>query len=77
MRVVVDLSHGNYPFSDEIINITEAASRVADENEGQLRFDDFVSIVEQQDNASEVPFEGPDPKVRVCGTPHTACSSAR
>ena len=48
---------------DEIINITEAASRVADENEGQLRFDDFVSIVEQQDNASEVPFEGPDPKV--------------
>ncbi len=49
--------------ADDIINITEAASRVADESEGQLRFDEFASILEQMDNASEVPFEGPDPKV--------------
>ena len=49
--------------TDDIINITEAASRVADDNEGQLRFDEFMSILEQIDNASEVPFEGPDPKV--------------
>lgn len=36
---------------------------MADENEGQLTFDDFTSILEQGEKSSDSPFEGPDPKI--------------
>jgi hypothetical protein len=32
---------------DEIISITEAAVRVADQNEGQIKFEEFSHILEQ------------------------------
>ena len=49
--------------TDEIVAITEAASRVADESEGRLKFEEFYTILEQMDSAENIPFEGPDPKV--------------
>mmetsp|Transcript_27426 Transcript_27426/g.26227 ORF Transcript_27426/g.26227 Transcript_27426/m.26227 type:complete len:394 (-) Transcript_27426:29-1210(-) len=49
--------------TDEIISITEAAVRVADQNEGQIKFEEFSHILEQLDSAVDIPFEGPDPKV--------------
>lgn len=51
--------------NDEIINITEAASKIAQENEGRISFEDFTTLIENAENASEsmAPFEGPDPKV--------------
>lgn len=48
---------------DEVVNITEAASRIADENEGQITFDDFIRTLENLESQEEIPFEGPDPKV--------------
>lgn len=48
---------------EETIKITEEASRIADENEGQIRFNDFVSVLEKLETTSQVPLEGPDPKV--------------
>jgi hypothetical protein len=41
----------------------EAVSHLANENEGQLKFDEFSSILEQLDSSADIPFEGPDPKV--------------
>jgi len=48
---------------DEVVNITEAASKIADENEGQITFDDFIRTLENLESIEEIPFEGPDPKV--------------
>lgn len=50
---------------DDIVNITEAATKIAQESNGKISFDDFASLLAQADNASEAmaPFEGPDPKV--------------
>ena len=39
----------------------EDASKYADNNEGQLKFNEFASVVERNDAGTEVPFEGPDP----------------
>lgn len=47
----------------EITRITEAASKVADENDGKLRFKEILSILEKQEISVHVPFEGSDPKV--------------
>lgn len=52
----------NY-FADEIVDITEAAAKVANDSDGQVNFDTFSAILEQSENVSETPFEGPDPKV--------------
>lgn len=41
----------------------EEAARIGSRSEGLLGFEDFASIVEKYDNASEAPIEGPDPKV--------------
>lgn len=50
---------------DEIVNITKASAKVADDTGGRLTFEDFIAVLEQSDNASEsaLPYEGPDPKV--------------
>lgn len=48
---------------DEVVNITEAASKIADENEGQITFDDFIRTLENLESIEDIPFEGPDPKV--------------
>ena len=48
---------------DEIITITEAGARATDETEGQVDFSRFVQILEETEPPSEMPFEGPDPKV--------------
>ena len=48
---------------DEVVNITSAATKVAEENDGQIKFDDFLAVLEQLDNTAVAPFEGPDPKV--------------
>lgn len=51
--------------ADEIVNITEAASKIADEQEGQLTLDDIVYVLATTDKAyaDELPQEGADPKV--------------
>ena len=43
----------------------ESASKLADENEGQLDFAAFSHVIEQHEatNKADIPFEGPDPKV--------------
>lgn len=49
---------------DEIMKLTENASRVADENEGQLHFENVAFILAQYERANaEMPMEGSDPKV--------------
>jgi len=48
---------------DDILKLTENASKVADENEGQLYFENVAYIISQYEKASEVPMEGSDPKV--------------
>lgn len=49
---------------EDVINITEASSKIADENEGQIYFSDFVTILEQAEPGNQqMNFEGPDPKV--------------
>jgi len=48
--------------AEEIVAITEAASKVSDDD-GQIGFEEFVSILEQNDSNNDAPFEGPDPKV--------------
>lgn len=48
---------------DEVITITEAGARVTDESEGQLTFAGFIQILEEAEPVTEMPFEGPDPKV--------------
>ncbi len=45
------------------MNIMESASRIADDNEGCLRFNDIVAILQQFDKSTDMPFEGSDPKV--------------
>jgi hypothetical protein len=47
----------------DVLNITEACSKVGYENEGQLDFDQFASILEAAEDVPQVPTEGPDPKV--------------
>lgn len=48
---------------EEIISITEYASKLADDSDGSINFADFVSILEQNDVNNDAPLEGPDPKV--------------
>jgi len=50
---------------DDIVRITDPASRIADENEGQLRFEDILNILQLNKSVSggDLPFEGADPKV--------------
>lgn len=48
---------------EEIISITESASKVADEIDGHITFEDFVAVLEQNESNSDAPLEGPDPKV--------------
>jgi hypothetical protein len=46
-----------------MVQIIEAASKAADEAEGQLRFQEFAAILERFDGNEETPHDGPDPKV--------------
>lgn len=48
---------------DDIVKITEAASRTADENEGMLRFEDVLYHLEAHEKSTAPTFEGADPKV--------------
>lgn len=48
--------------AEEIVAITESASKASDDD-GQVDFELFVSILEQNDANNDAPFEGPDPKV--------------
>jgi hypothetical protein len=48
---------------DEVITITELGARVTDESEGQLTFAGFIQVLEESEPVTEMPFEGPDPKV--------------
>ena len=48
---------------DDILKLTENASKVADEYEGQLYFENVAYIISQYEKSTEVPMEGSDPKV--------------
>lgn len=48
---------------EDIVAIVEAASRISDENEGILKFDEFITVLEELETTEEFAFEGPDPKV--------------
>lgn len=48
---------------EEIVDITEAATKVAQADDNQLNFESFSAILEQSETSNEAPFEGPDPKV--------------
>ena len=48
---------------DEIISITEAAAKQVDEMGGMVDFERFVIVLEDAEAPSDMPFEGPDPKV--------------
>lgn len=43
--------------------MTESASKVADENQGMLQFDDVLYVLQQSEKSYDLPFEGADPKV--------------
>lgn len=47
---------------DEIVNVTEVSSKMAEANEGRLTFQDIISVLEKLETSSQTPFEGPDPK---------------
>lgn len=47
----------------EVVAVTEAASKVADEQEGLISFEDFIRILEDTDQTEESTLEGPDKKV--------------
>ena len=50
---------------DEVLKITESASKIAfeDEREGLLSFEDFAALLEEFEDAPRAPAEGPDQKV--------------
>jgi hypothetical protein len=53
-----------FRYVDEIVIITaEAASRLTDENEGQISFEEFYTLLEEIDSVDATPVEGQDPKV--------------
>lgn len=53
-----------FTIADEIVTITaEAASRVSEDREDHLSFQEFYTILEQADSVVASPLEGPDPKV--------------
>jgi hypothetical protein len=43
--------------------MTEAASKVADENEGMITVEDVLYVLQQTEKSYDLPFEGSDPKV--------------
>jgi hypothetical protein len=45
------------------VKLTEAASRAADENEGQLTFFDCFQTIEKHERSNEKQIDGSDPKV--------------
>ena len=49
--------------TEEVMKLTETASKVADENEGQLLFEHVAFIISQHERAADIPMEGSDPKV--------------
>ena len=50
--------------ADEIVAISsEALSRAANANEGQLSFEDIYSVMEEMSSTEVLQFEGLDPKV--------------
>jgi hypothetical protein len=49
---------------EDIITSIEHASRIADDNNGRISFDDVINVLNLSDNSKHVPDgEGPDPKV--------------
>lgn len=48
---------------DEIVKMTESASKVADDNQGMLQLEDVLSVLQQSEKSYDLPFEGADPKV--------------
>lgn len=48
---------------DELVAITEAAAKVADESEGLLKYSDYLALLEKFESNTGPPMEGADPKV--------------
>jgi hypothetical protein len=48
---------------DEVVSMTERASKIAYEQEGQMTFEDFAQVLEEFEDAPRAPAEGPDAKV--------------
>jgi hypothetical protein len=47
----------------EVVSVTEAASKVAEEKEGKIDFEDFIKVLEDSENLEDATYEGPDKKV--------------